>query len=100
MSKSVTPRTVADVTAQAVSGAITISDLDVSSFWVLGTFAGTGQIEVSPDNVNWIAEGATFTVPVKRALPADAVFARLNVTAFTSGAFESQVTGRNNDLKG
>ena len=100
MSKSVTPRTVADVTSQAVSASIRYDDLEEASYWVVGTFVGTGQIEVSPDDVDFIAEGATFTVPVKRTLPTDAKFARLNVTAFTSGAFESQLSGRDNDQKG
>ena len=100
MPSFVTNRTVADVSSQAVSAAINISDLEDSSYWVVGTFVGTCQIEVSPDNVSWIAEGATATVPFKRDLPNDARFCRLNVTAYTSGDMETVVTGVDNDLSG
>ncbi len=100
MSKSITPRTVADVTGVAASASIRITDLEEASYWVLGTFVATVFVQTSPDDTNWIDLGASFAIPTKTVLPTDARFVRINCTAFTSGDIESQVSGRDNDSKG
>lgn len=99
MGKLVT-RTVADVSSQAASAAIRVSDLDVSAWWVQGTFVGTVDLQESVDGVTWLdVSGESTTTPAKLAIPSTAVFARINVSAYTSGDVESVLSGRDNDLK-
>jgi len=99
MSKQQT-RPLADLTSQAANVGVQCGDLEVAAMWVVGTFVGTWQMQISPDNTNWIDEGSSDTVPGRVVIPADAQFARIDVTAFTSGTFESLITGVDEDRLG
>lgn len=66
----------------------------ILSLLVVGAFTGTYQLEASPDNINWVIEGAPFTAPVIRAV-VGAPFYRLNCTAFTSAPAGVFLHGRN-----
>lgn len=82
-----------DLIATGFNAGVDCSTLDSKRMWIVGTFVGTVQVEISPDDVAYIAEGVALTAPGDVALPADTRFARANCTAFTSGVIESQVTG-------
>ncbi len=75
--------------AIAESGFLTGMQVVADVFAPTGAFAGTAQWQVSEDNTNWTNVGTsvvlttggfnTQTIPLKQ-------FARLNVSAFTSGS--------------
>lgn len=64
-------------------------DGDDFDMYVQGTFVGTVQLEISADGTNYVPEGTAVTVPDRIAIPNSAQFARIDVTAYTSGTIES-----------
>jgi hypothetical protein len=100
MSSKFQSRPLADLAAVAANAGVQVGDLETSALWVVGTFVGTAQVQISPDNVNWVDEGAALTTPGRVSIPGDAQFVRVNVTAYTSGTVESVVTGVDEDRLG
>ena len=92
-------RALADVGSATNNAGINVSDLDACAMYVQGTFVGTVQLQISSDGSTYVNEGSAVTVPDRIAIPADAKFTRIDVTAWTSGTIESVVSGRDNDLK-
>jgi hypothetical protein len=99
MSKFFT-RPAADLGAVAANAGINVSDLETANYWVTGTFVGTLQVQVSPDNVNWVNQGSALTAPGTISIPASAQYVRGNCTAYTSGTISGVVTGVDDDQKG
>jgi len=93
-------RPLADLAAVAVNAGINVSDLETADMWVTGTFVATAQVQLSPDNVSWIDEGAALTAPGRVSIPKAAKFVRVSCTAYTSGTVESDVTGVDDDQLG
>lgn len=100
MGKFVDNRVVADLTGTGDSVSINVSDLEAASIWTVGTWAATVGVEISPDNVNFVALGSTYTVVTKTVLPTDTRFVRITCSAFTSGDIETVVAGRDEDRLG
>jgi hypothetical protein len=84
----------ADVGSQTNNVATDLSALNPASMWIVGTFAGTIQVQVSADGTTFVSQGSPVTAPAQVALPADTKFARINVTAYSSGTVKSLVVGR------
>lgn len=89
--------TLDDLTSVATTAAVSIASMETKDMYVMGTFVGTCQPQVSPDGTNWLDVGAALTAPAIVALPSGALFARLDCTAYTSGTISSAVTGRDED---
>ena len=92
-------RDLADVGSATNNAGVNVSDLESATLWVKGTFVGTVQPEESPNNVDWYAVGSPVTAPGRQVISSDALYVRIDVTAYTSGTVESLVTGVDNDLK-
>ena len=93
-------RPLADLTGTGQNAGVEVSDLESSAVWIVGTFVGTAQMQVSPDGTNWVDEGAALTTPGKVAVPDYVKQVRVDCTAYTSGTIESLVTGIDEDRKG
>jgi len=93
-------RAAADLTGTGQNAGVEVSDMESGFYWVVGTFVGTVQVQVSPDGTNWVNEGSALTVPGKIAMPAGTKQMRADCTAFTSGTIEGVVTGRDDDRLG
>jgi len=93
-------RVLADLAAVAQNAGVQVGDLETADVWIVGTFAGTLQVQVSPDNVNWVNEGAALTAPGKVSIPAAAQFVRGDCTSYTSGTISMVVTGVDDDRQG
>jgi hypothetical protein len=93
-------RDLADLTGTGQNAGVNTSDLESATIWVKGTFVGTVQPQESPNNVDWYDVGSPVTAPGRQAMSADALYGRLNCTAYTSGTIEGLITGVDNDLKG
>ncbi len=94
-------RALTDLTGTGQNAGVTISDLESSTMWVVGTFVATAQVQVSPDGTNWVNEGSALTAPGRVLLTSEeGKQARIDVTAFTSGTIESIITGKDEDVKG
>ena len=97
MARMVKNMTVADVSSATASASLNVAEMETASWWVLGTFVGTVILEISPDDVTWIVSGSSATVPIAFTIPAHARFARIDVSSYTSGDFESTVTAIDTD---
>lgn len=83
-----------NLTSATTNTAADVANLDQKTFWVVGTFVATAQIQISPDNVHFVNTGAALTAPGSLALPATTRFARLSVNPYTSGTVESLIEGQ------
>lgn len=84
-----------NITSATFNVGMDCSVQDTKSFWVLGTFVATAQVQISPDNLTYVNTGAPVTAPGVVTLPTTTRFARLNVTAYTSGTVQSLIEGQN-----
>lgn len=96
-----------DLTATGASSAASVEALDVVCVAVTGTFTATYSIEGSIDGTNFAAASdihgnslAGLTAPTAVQMPAGYKQLRVNCTAFTSGTIESDVGGKDDDLRG
>lgn len=87
-------RATANVTSQAASAAVDISDLENCTVTVTGTFVGTVAVEYSHDGTEFVAAAAALTTPGTVTLPVKCKSVRLNCTAFTSGTMRGRIGGR------
>lgn len=93
-------RPLVDLTGTGQNAGIRVDDLETADMWVTNTFVGTLQMQVSPDNVNWIDEGSPVTAPARINIPVAAKYVRGDCTAFTSGDISMDVTGVDEDRLG
>lgn len=93
-------RAAADLTATGQNAGVEVSDLETAHYWVVGTFVGTLQVQISPDGTNWVNEGSALTAPGYVAIPAAAKQVRGDCTAYTSGTIEGVITGVDEDRLG
>ena len=93
-------RALADLGGTGQNAGVHVGDLETADVWVVGTFVGTLQVQVSPDGTNWVNEGSALTAPGKISIPKAAKQVRGDCTAYTSGTIEMVVTGVDDDLKG
>ena len=78
-----------DVTSQAASPALDVSDYPKVGVQVFGTFVATVAVEISLDGSTFAPFGAALTAPGIVEVPFPARLIRINVTAFTSGTIEA-----------
>jgi len=93
-------RPLADITSQAANAGVEVSDFESATAWVLGTFVGTVQMQISPDGTNWVNSGSAVTAVATIAIPDTAKQVRFDCTAYTSGTIEGVVTGRDVERRG
>lgn len=91
-----------DLTSTTETDPLDVGHLENVSVVVGGTFAGTWELQVSPDGILWVPHA---TITGKTAPFADAIGyrvkqVRLSCSVYSSGTIESFITGDDEDLRG
>ena len=76
----------------AVSAGVTVDMFSKATAFLKGTFVATVQFQISPNGTDWFNIGSILIAPGFVEIPA-CEQVRANVTAFTSGDPEGEITG-------
>lgn len=87
-------------TSVTASGTVLVEQYSRFTAYVKSGLVGTWQLQISADGTNWFNYGSAVTDTGYVECTAEAKYARINVTAYTSGTGVATIWGRYSDQGG